>query len=291
MPSNCKIPIFLRLSSGLVALAAVLVPDKSRAEWEEEWLAEMWCTYEASALQGPIEFGAKLRFVWRCFGAFADANALTVDDFVPSAKPGEGHELSNYARASFFGAYALLFLFTDLVARPTVLRRYGYVSIGYSYFYWASDMVLCLGAYLALFSVCRRTFGGSRRLWSYIRTLLIGSLIVAVALSAVQSSALPRILFFELEENVFLLLFAQSLLLCLFLARSGNSAGLKWLAFGLWLQMATPGLSVLLARFGMYSSSSFRYISWTSSYFVVGVWLYVIIIGRRRRRVSNSTDD
>jgi hypothetical protein len=124
-------------------------------------------------------------------------------------------------------------------------------------------------------------------MWRYVRTLLIGSFAVAVASFAVQPSVsvYPRILF--VAGNVVPLLFAYSLLLCLFLARSGNSAGLKWLALGFWIQTMIPGLSMLLTRFGLYPPSSFPYISWASSYFVVVVWLRVIVKGWQRPRASS----
>src|SRR5215472_7706573 len=142
MPFNNNIPISLRLSSALIALAAVLVPDELRAEWQEEWLAEIWSAHEALASQGPIEFAAKRKLVWCCFGAFADASSLTVDHFVAGTESAERHQISNYAVTSFFGAYILLFLLTDLLARPAVFRRYGFASGVYSYFYWGSDTAL-----------------------------------------------------------------------------------------------------------------------------------------------------
>ena len=107
-------------------------------------------------------------------------------------------------------------------------------------------------------------------MWRYIRALLIGSLMAAVVLSvtAVQKSMSHEIgisLMFIMEQNTLPLLFAQSLLFCLFLARSGDSHGLKWLAFGLWMQLASPGLSMLPTLFGLHPSSWFRYISVGSS--------------------------
>jgi hypothetical protein len=286
MSSNRNIPTVLKLSSAVVALAAALVPDDSRAEWQEEWLAEVWVTHEALASQGPVEFAAKLRLVWRCFGAFVDASSLTADHLVPSTESAEGREISSYAVTSLFGAYVILFLLTDLVARPVALHRYGYFSIAYAYSYWATDTAVCLGAYLALFSLSRRTFGGSRAMWRYVRALLIGTLIVTIALFAVQPPVSHYRIFF-LARNLFPVLFAQSLLLCVFLARSGNSLGLKWLAFGLCLQMTCPGLSIVLPHFDFYSSSTYRYVMAASSYAVVVAWLCVIVMGRQGPRASS----
>lgn len=282
MFSNKDTPIFLRLSAGLVALAAVLVPQGLAAEWVEEWLAEIWSKYETLAVHGRIEFADQLSFIWRCRGAFVDAGSLRLNHFVQGLGSPEAHELSRYAVTSFFGVYLVLFLLTDPVARSVVAYRYGYSSPVYAHFYWTSDVALCLGAYFAFFSLCRRTFGRSREEWRYIHSLLIGSLILALAVSVAEHSVSRGIIgLIYLEQNVFFLLLLQSPLLCVVLMRSGNSAGLKLLALGLWMHIASPWLNNLAWRCGLLRSSSSEYILGASSYLVVAVWLYVILIGRR----------
>ena len=57
--------------------------------------------------------------------------------------------------------YLLLLLSVDAVGRPLVLHKYGVSSTQYEYFYWLSDVVLTLGAFLLVCSLFRRACAGT----------------------------------------------------------------------------------------------------------------------------------
>jgi hypothetical protein len=59
---------------GILKLAALLVPRKARAEWLEEWRAELWHVWRiCNQNDGPTAFHRKEEVTAFCLGAFKDA--------------------------------------------------------------------------------------------------------------------------------------------------------------------------------------------------------------------------
>lgn len=72
----------------------------------------------------------------------------------------------------------------DAVARPAVLNLFGFGSPQYSYFYWLTDVVLALGAFLLICAFFRRACAHEEKMWQFTRLVLIFVFVLAVAVSA-----------------------------------------------------------------------------------------------------------
>ncbi len=68
--------------------------------------------------------------------------------------------------------YVTLLFSLDSVARPAVLNYFGFVSKEYSYFYWLTDVVLAVGAFLLTCSFFRRACAREEKLWRFVRVML-----------------------------------------------------------------------------------------------------------------------
>ncbi|MGA3167426.1 MAG: hypothetical protein ABSF14_15085 [Terriglobia bacterium] len=79
---------------------------------------------------------------------------------------------------------AVLFLL-DGVARPAVLNYFGLDSPTFKSFYWLTDVVLALGAFLLICSFFRRACAQEEKLWRFVRLLLLFVFILVLVISAV----------------------------------------------------------------------------------------------------------
>src|SRR5262245_66038274 len=60
----------------LVRLIGVIVPRRLRADWRQEWEAELHYREAMLAEWDKLDRGAKLDLLWHSMGAFADALCL-----------------------------------------------------------------------------------------------------------------------------------------------------------------------------------------------------------------------
>ena len=84
--------------------------------------------------------------------------------------------------------YLSLLLAFDGVSRPYILYRYGYSSREYAYFYWLTDVLLTLGAFLLVCAFFRRACKYEQKMWHSIRLVLVFVLILTLAISSRQSN-------------------------------------------------------------------------------------------------------
>jgi hypothetical protein len=84
--------------------------------------------------------------------------------------------------------YVTLLFGLDGVARPAVLNFFGQRSVQYAYFYWVTDVVLALGAFLLTCSFFRRACVREEKLWHFIRLLLVFTFLLVGAISALTLS-------------------------------------------------------------------------------------------------------
>src|SRR5262245_15194662 len=61
------------LPSRLITLIGVIVPRRLRADWRQEWEAELRYRETLLAEWDKLDRGAKLDLLWHSLGAFADA--------------------------------------------------------------------------------------------------------------------------------------------------------------------------------------------------------------------------
>src|SRR5215510_10284951 len=58
---------------GLIRLIGVIVPRRLRADWRQEWEAELHYREELLAEWGKLDSRGKISLLWHSLGAFADA--------------------------------------------------------------------------------------------------------------------------------------------------------------------------------------------------------------------------
>ena len=87
-------------------------------------------------------------------------------------------------RLKWLGLYVFGFFVVDGVARPVVLHYFGFVIPQYSYFYWLTDVVLVLGAFLLICSFFRRACAREEKMWGFTRSLLVFAFVLVLAISA-----------------------------------------------------------------------------------------------------------
>lgn len=81
-------------------------------------------------------------------------------------------------------AYVTLLFMLDGVGRSGVLSYFGQNSPQYAYFYWVTDVVLALGAFVLVCSFFRRACAQEEKLWRFVRLLLVFVVVLVVAISA-----------------------------------------------------------------------------------------------------------
>src|ERR1044071_7453700 len=69
-------PTRFRLSLWVIALVGVLVPRRLRADWRQEWEAELRYRELLLAEWDRLDWRHKLDLLWRSLGAFVDALLL-----------------------------------------------------------------------------------------------------------------------------------------------------------------------------------------------------------------------
>ncbi len=72
----------------------------------------------------------------------------------------------------------------DGVARSAVLNYFGQSSVQYAYFYWLSDVVLAICAFMLICSFFRRACAAEERMWRFVRLLLVCVFVLVLGISA-----------------------------------------------------------------------------------------------------------
>ena len=149
--------------------------------------------------------------------------------------------------------YLSLLLAVDGIARPYVLYRYGYTSSQYAYFYWLTDVLLVLAAFLLVCMFFRRACVHEPRMWHFIRLLL--TLVFALTLLVSFFSISRRYdgnlapLTMEFRQNLyFTCLVLNTLLYILIQKIESVDDELTLLVCGMGLQFAGPAANFALAH-------------------------------------------
>ncbi|HXW16135.1 MAG TPA: hypothetical protein VEN79_16630 [Terriglobia bacterium] len=80
---------------------------------------------------------------------------------------------------------AALFLL-DGVARSASLSFFGVKSTQYFYFYWLTDVVLALGAFLLVYAFFRRACAQEDKMWRFVRLVLVSVFVLVLGVSALK---------------------------------------------------------------------------------------------------------
>lgn len=148
--------------------------------------------------------------------------------------------------------YLLALLLIDGVGRRYVFHHYGYNSLEYFYFYWLTDTAFALGAFLLISAFFRRACANQdRKVWHYVRLLLVLVFILVVGISTLALSRnydhLFSMFMFEFQQNLyFTCLVLNTLLYIMMQQMDSEDSELGLLVCGMGLQFAGPAASFAL---------------------------------------------
>jgi hypothetical protein len=149
--------------------------------------------------------------------------------------------------------YLSLLLAVDGIARPYVLYHYGYTSSQYAYFYWLTDVLLVLAAFLLVCMFFRRACVHEPKMWHFIRLLL--ALVFALTLLVSFFSILRHYdgdlapLTMEFRQNLYFTCLVLNTLLYILMQQIGSTDDeLTLLVCGMGLQFAGPAANFALAH-------------------------------------------
>jgi hypothetical protein len=92
---------------------------------------------------------------------------------------------ATWRRLKALSLYVPVLFLLDGVARPAVCNYFGQESAAYRSFYWLTEVVLALGAFLLICSFFRRACAREEKLWRFVRALLLFVFILVLVISAV----------------------------------------------------------------------------------------------------------
>jgi hypothetical protein len=149
-------------------------------------------------------------------------------------------------------AYVSLLFVVDAVGRPFVLNRYGLDSPQYGYFFYLTDALLVLGAFLLVCSFFRRACAKEEKLWRSTRLFLVFVLILVPgitlnALSHNYDQFFTKNFIYEFSQNLyFTCLILNTLLYLLMQQIESADYELGLLVCGMGIQFAGPAASFAL---------------------------------------------
>jgi hypothetical protein len=196
-----------------------------------------------------------------------------------------------WAPAAFVAA-----ILADSVVGQVVLHRYGLTSHAYAYFYWLSDVVLALGAFLLVCAFFRRACSGQTPLWRHMRLLLALVFVLVVGVSLISLSrnytSLFTIFIIEFEQNLYftcLVLISLLYILMQYFQPADDELGL--LVCGLGIQFAGPAANFALVHLTsgeFYSASLLRFIPPLCTLAMLSIWTYAVAGMRKAARPSEA---
>lgn len=199
--------------------------------------------------------------------------------------------------------YLLLFFAADAMGRPYVLYRYGVQSTSYAYFYWLTDALLALAAFLLVCAFFRRACAQEEKMWRFLRLLLVfvfilvlGISLLALSRNYTQMWKFNSYFIVEFGQNLyFTCLVLNTLLYILMQQIESADEELGLLVCGVGIQFAGPAAS--LALFHLTGGDPFVRALTTfaipaCTLAMLGIWLYAIVrapepakIAARRRQI------
>jgi hypothetical protein len=180
--------------------------------------------------------------------------------------------------------YLSLLLAIDGVGRAYVLHSYGFSSPQYAYFFWLTDVLLVLAAFLLVGAFFRRACLQEDRMWHFLRLMLTFIFILVLGVSFFSLLQNYHNLFsrfiVEFQQNLyFTCLVLTTLLYILLQRRESSDEELILLVTGMGIQFAGPAANFALVfltpgqRFG---SNLFTYIGPLCTLGMLLTWSYAV---------------
>jgi hypothetical protein len=201
-----------------------------------------------------------------------------------------------WKRLNSVTAYLLALLLIDGIGRQYVLAQFGFTSRQYFYFYFLTDMVLALGAFLLVCMFFRRACADQEKIWHFVRLVLIFVLVLVFAISGFSLSANYSHLFssfiVEFEQNLyFSCLVLNTLLYILMLQIDSADNELGLLVCGMGMQFAGPAASYALRHLTMtlgLTADLMHFIGPLCTAGMLSTWFYALALKPKTSRVPVS---
>jgi hypothetical protein len=181
--------------------------------------------------------------------------------------------------------YVALLFGLDGVARPAVLNYFGRASVQYAYFYWLTDVVLAVGAFLLTCGFFRRACTREERLWRIVRSLLVFVFVLVVAVSALaltrHYTQLYTVFIVEFSQNLYfscLLLNTMLYVMIQQLAIDDEELGLLVCGMGVQFAGEAAGLALLHLTAGEdFARLLFSFLNPACTLGMLLIWVYAIV--------------
>lgn len=181
--------------------------------------------------------------------------------------------------------YVIIFIVADGLGRPYILYRYGYLSHQYRLFYWLTDVVLTLAAFLLICSFFRRACANDRKTWHFLRfgLVLVFFMVLGVSLHSLwhnQSQLFNGTFMVGFQQDLYFACLVLTTLLYLIMQRSnGQDAQLSMLVSGMGIQYAGPAANfslMYLMHGGSYTEPMLSYIMPICTFGMLMTWFYAV---------------
>jgi hypothetical protein len=180
-------------------------------------------------------------------------------------------------------AYVTAMLATDL-ARSYVLFHYGLSSRQFATFYYVSDALLVIGAFLLVCLLFRAACEDHPNLWHSLRFFLATVLVLVLGVSLLSLSENYAKLFptfiVEFQQNLYFTCLVLNTLLYILMTRIESAdEQLSLVVVGLGLQFAAPAANfalMYLTGVSSYAESLFAYLSPLCTLGMLLIWLYAV---------------
>ncbi|MGD1156341.1 MAG: hypothetical protein ABSA41_10975 [Terriglobia bacterium] len=181
--------------------------------------------------------------------------------------------------------YVTLLFCLDGVARPAVLNYFGRASVQFAYFYWLTDVVLAMGAFLLICSFFRRACTREQKLWRFVRLLLVFVFVLVAAISALaltrHYSQLYTGFIVEFSQNLYFSCLVLNTMLYLMiqqLAIDDDELGLLVCGMGVQFAGEAAGLALYHVTLGEnFARLVFSFLNPACTLGMLSIWAYAIV--------------
>ena len=182
--------------------------------------------------------------------------------------------------------YVATLFVLDGLARAAVLSFFGQKSNQYFYFYWLTDVVFALGAFLLICAFFRRACARQERLWRLVRPMLVFVFALVMAISAFALTRHYTQLFYtkfivEFSQNLYfscLVLNTMLFVMIQQLAIEDDELGLLVCGMGVQFAGEAAGLALYHLTIGeAFVRTVFSFLNPACTLGMLLIWTYAIV--------------
>jgi hypothetical protein len=180
--------------------------------------------------------------------------------------------------------YVAALFMLDGVARSASLSFFGQRSTQYYYFYWVTDVVLALGAFLLVCGFFHRACAHEEKMWKFVRLVLVSVFILVLGVSALKLTSnythLYTVFIVEFSQNLYFSCLVLNTLLYVMmqqLAIEDDELGLLICGLGVQFAGEAAGLALIHVTLGEnFSRLLFSFLNPVCTLAMLLIWIYAI---------------